>query len=605
MRVVSIGLSFVLAGLEGCATSEKHALSDASLPAYSKTKSEDHQENPGKQTAAHESVRLRPESDRNTEVSDSEASITPEAFYYMLSGEIAGQRNHLALSADSYMRAAKLTRSPQVAARAVQIAMYAKDYQKAMQAAEVWLDVEPGNLAARKLVAGLQLKQGDLSQAIDNYIYVLSSPEVDFEKSVMQIADSITANSSDPYPVIEALIARFPGTAELPFAYALISARQKDFEKAESNLDKALAVRPDWDTALLMKIKLVAQSGDTDRAMQMLEQATQRFPDNAEIHLLYAKLLAVQHDYSQAVEHFQRVVDLDPDNADAAFALAIMQSTLGEFDSAREGLLKLAKKPKHRQRAYLQLGQLSAENKLYDEALTWLEQVEGGPLAYDARLYASEIMLKQKNLQGALNQLRKLRNQYPQLSARIALREAEVLTESQRPDDAIDVLSQALEGNPADKQLLYMRALLADQVGNYQLAESDLKALLKLEPENVNALNALGYILCNRTERLQEAESYLEQAIALKPGDPAILDSMGWLRFRQNRLDKSLLLLKRAYQQTKDVEIGAHLAEVLWSANQPDEARLVLQEAWNKDSTHELLLDLKKRIPQIFIGIVD
>jgi tetratricopeptide (TPR) repeat protein len=353
-----------------------------------------------------------------------------------------------------------------------------------------------------------------------------------------------------------------------------------------------------------MKTKLVEQSGDTVKATNMLENATSRFRVNAEIHTLFAKLLAMQHDYPRAIKHFQRVVDLDPDNADAGFALAIMQSTLGDFDSARDGLLELAKNPKYRQRAYLQLGQLAAENKRPDEALAWLEQVDSGALAYDAQIYASEILLEQKDIEGALNRLSKLRNQYPQLSARIALREAEIYSKNKQLEEAITVLSSAVEVDSTNKQLFYMRSLLADQVGKYALAETDLKAVLALDPESVNALNALGYILCNRTDRLQEAEQYLVRAIQLKPDDPAIMDSMGWLRFRQHNYEAALKFLQAAYQLNNDVEIGAHLAEIFWALDRQDEARLVLQEIWNKDSGHDALLQMQQRLPQAFSGIV-
>jgi tetratricopeptide (TPR) repeat protein len=605
-QAISIGLLMVLAGLMGCATTQKPSQPDETLPAFS-----DSQQSLGDDASSDANMVSKAqvgaksgEVNKQENTATQEATITPEAFYYLLSGEIAGQRQRFNLSADSYIKAAQLTQSPQVAARAAQIAIYAKDYAAALDAATVWTNVEPDNITARKLIAGLQLKQGETDQAISNYVHVLSASGVDFEQSAIQIAGSVSANTTQPYPIIDALSNHFPGTAELPFAYAVVAARQKDFEIAESKLDQALAIRPDWDSALLMKTKLVAQSGDTAKASKMLADATRQFPDNAEIHTLYAKLLAMQHDYPKSIKHFKRVVDLDPGNADAGFSLAIIQSTLGDFDAAREGLLELAKNPSHRQRAYLQLGQLAAENKLPDEALAWLDQVDSGALAYDAQIYASEILLEQKDVEGALNRLSKLRNLYPQLSTRIALREAEIHSQNKQLEEAIEVLNGAIETDLGSKQLFYMRSLLADQVGRYELAESDLKAVLALEPDSVNALNALGYILCNRTERLQEAEQYLLRAIKIKPDDPAIMDSMGWLRFRQHNYEAALKYLQAAYQQNNDVEIGAHLAEIFWALDRREEARLVLQEVWGKDSDHDALMQMRQRLPQAFLGIV-
>ena len=603
MKIIFTGLLIALTGLTGCAISDKPELSNDLLPAYSNSEQPVDSNNKALEESDPAQQEQVDNGGKETAVNEPLETITPEAFYYLLSGEIAGQRNHFNLSADSYLKAAELTQSPQVAARAAQVAMYAKDYDKAIDAARVWIDVEPENITARKLIAGLQLKQGETEQAIDNYAHVLSAPGVDFEKSAVQIAHNVLANTSQPYPVIEALMKRFPGTAELPFAYALVAAKRKDFKSAESMLDQALAIRPDWDSALLLKIKLVAQSGDTVAAIEMLEEATTQFPDNAEIHMLYAKLLAMQQDYPKAAEHFQRVTDIDPGNSDAGFALAIMHSAVGDYDLARDELLELAKNPDNRQRAYLQLGQLAAENKLIDEALAWLDRVDSGVLGYDAQIFASEILLEQKQVDEALNRLSKLRNQYPQQSVAIALRQADIYSQNNQSENAIEVLDGVIETNPQEKQLLYMRSLLADQVGRFDLAESDLMAVLAMEPDNVNALNALGYILCNRTDRLDEAEQYLERAIQLKSDDPAIMDSIGWLRFRQGNLDAALKYLQAAYQQKNDVEIGAHLAEVYWMLDRQNDAKKVLQEVWLKDSTHDSLLQMQKRFPAAFVEI--
>ncbi|MCH9696663.1 MAG: tetratricopeptide repeat protein [Gammaproteobacteria bacterium] len=595
-------LLVMLVIVSGCASIDKPGLSDNTAKSYSETDKSAIVKSKQAATVAKTTEETKHKGAELDQTED-EPTISPEALYYLLSGEIAGQRNRIKLSADSYVKSAKLTNSPKIAARAARIAMYAKDYKTAMDAAKVWTDNDPDNVSARHLVADLQLKRGKTGQAIDNFALILSSPDINFEKTAVRIADSIVSSTEKPYPVIDALLQRFPGTAELPFAYALIAIKLKDFGTAETYLDQTLTLRPDWDAALLMKTKLVAQSGKTEEAMTMLNQATRRFPDNAEIHALYAKLLAMQHDYSNAVVHFQRVVELDPENADAGFALAIMQSTLGDFDSAKERLLELAKNPKHRQRAFLQLGQLSAENKLYDEALDWLDQVDSSALAYDAHIFASEILVEQNDYQGALDQLRKLLNKYPQLTPRIALRQADIYNKIDQPEQAVEVLSNAVTSSPTDKQLLYMRALLADQIGDYPMAESDLRALLKIEPDNVNALNALGYILCNRTDRLDEAERFLNQAISLKPNDPAIMDSIGWLRYKQNNVKEALQFLQSAYQKNKDVEIGTHLAEVLWAGGQFTEANQVLQELWNKNSSHEALLKMKQRLPEVFEGV--
>jgi Flp pilus assembly protein TadD len=108
--------------------------------------------------------------------------------------------------------------------------------------------------------------------------------------------------------------------------------------------------------------------------------------------------------------------------------------------------------------------------------------------------------------------------------------------------------------------------------------ERDLRKVIELEPDNAHALNALGYFLVDRGKRLDEAEKYLTQAIALLPEDPAIIDSLGWLNYRKGNYDEALVLLRKAFGKLLDPEIAAHLGEVLWVTGDEKSAT----EIWNK-----------------------
>jgi tetratricopeptide (TPR) repeat protein len=110
-------------------------------------------------------------------------------------------------------------------------------------------------------------------------------------------------------------------------------------------------------------------------------------------------------------------------------------------------------------------------------------------------------------------------------------------------------------------------------------AEQDLRRILTRSPENAEALNALGYTLADRTDRYQEALGYIQRALALRPDDPYILDSMGWVQYRLKKYEEALRHLRRAWDLQQDAEIGAHLGEVLWVSGDRDGAQQVWQRA--------------------------
>jgi tetratricopeptide (TPR) repeat protein len=158
----------------------------------------------------------------------------------------------------------------------------------------------------------------------------------------------------------------------------------------------------------------------------------------------------------------------------------------------------------------------------------------------------------------------------------------------------MEVYNAALE-NGYNSELLYSRAMLAEKMGQLQLLETDLRAILEQEPDNAQALNALGYTLADRTARYDEAYHLIRRALELSPEDFYILDSMGWVLYRLGRLDEAIDFLQRARAIRDDAEVAAHLAEVLWVKGEKDAARDVWESAVKTTPNHPLLLDIIER----------
>ena len=184
----------------------------------------------------------------------------------------------------------------------------------------------------------------------------------------------------------------------------------------------------------------------------------------------------------------------------------------------------------------------------------------------------------------------------PDQEFRLILMRAELLNGRKQYAQAFDLLTEALVKSPGQKELLYTRALVAEHLDRLDILEEDLTTILKTHPNDASVLNALGYTLADRTDRLEEAEKYLLRAIELQPDMPVIIDSYGWLLYRQGKLEKALEYLKKAFAKEKEPEIAGHVVEVLWSLNRKSEARKIFIDAINKDPNDEYLLRLKQEI---------
>ena len=174
--------------------------------------------------------------------------------------------------------------------------------------------------------------------------------------------------------------------------------------------------------------------------------------------------------------------------------------------------------------------------------------------------------------------------------------EAQVLREAGQYQEALSVQTQAVEQFPDSSDLLYEQAMLADKAGQPVLMEQLLRKLIAREPDYHHAYNALGYALADRGTRLKEARELIQKAVSLAPEDPFIQDSLGWVEFRLGNRAEAARLLEAAFEKRPDVEIAAHLGEVLWSMGQQERARQVWSQGLKSSSDNETLRSTLKRL---------
>ena len=137
--------------------------------------------------------------------------------------------------------------------------------------------------------------------------------------------------------------------------------------------------------------------------------------------------------------------------------------------------------------------------------------------------------------------------------------------------------------------------MLAEKIDRFDILESDLMSIIENDPNNAAALNALGYTLADRGERLEEAYNYIKRAYELSPGDFYILDSMGWILYRLGRLDEAVDFLQKALNLRNDPEVAAHLGEVHWVMGNKQAAKIVWETALKDTPTDDRLLKVIER----------
>jgi tetratricopeptide (TPR) repeat protein len=302
--------------------------------------------------------------------------------------------------------------------------------------------------------------------------------------------------------------------------------------------------------------------------------------------------------YDDAIRVCQNVLDEKPDDAESLFSIALIYAQQNQLDRAENYLEKLLSNPEWRDQASFYLGKLEMQKRRPEKALAWFDKVVDSRMAFDADMAGLSIVMNLKRQDEVEQRVLRMENKYPEQRLRILTTKAEFLNQQGDYQQAFDVLSAVLKEGPDNRDVLYARALVAEKMDRIDLLEEDLLSILRKNPDDVGALNAMGYTLTDKTERYDEAEKYLKRAIELQPNEAVVIDSYGWLLFKKGQAEQALNYLQQAYEKQAENEIAAHLIEVLWSVGGRKEAKELFDSIYKKSPEDEYLLKLKKRVLQ-------
>ena len=521
--------------------------------------------------------------------------LTPRLLYQFLLAEIAGSRGQVDLSAEAYMDLARGTRDPRVARRATEIAVVARRYDAALSAARLWAELDPQASQPRQMIGGLLAATERTDELAGHLAGQLAAAGGNVGDMLVQI-NRMLARYTDKQAaqrLVNKVTEPYLGLAEAHFARAQAAHVASDDALARTELDRALALRPEWEQAALVRAQL---TGDSAEAAKFLGQFVAANPKASEARLGYARGLVAEKRYAEARREFQHLLSDKGSSGDMVYAVAVLSLQLNDFDEAEKQLKRLVE-TNHAEinNARVYLGQIAEERKRWDEALQWYGQVTAGNQYMAARMRMAQVLVRQAKLPEARRVLQESAAANLAERSQLLIAEAQLLRDAGQPRDSYTVLADGLAQHPDQPELLYETAMMAERTGSLPVAERHLRRLIEIKPDYAHAYNALGYSLAERNERLDEAQQLIDKALQLAPEDPFILDSKGWVLFRRGDASGALEALKKAFALRADPEIAAHMGEVLWALGRQDEARKTWSEAEKAHPGNEVLLGTIKK----------
>jgi tetratricopeptide (TPR) repeat protein len=532
-----------------------------------------------------------------------EAIAAPEVFY-TVTAEMALARSEPRVAALQYTAAATGGTDLALLARASEVTAQTLQPSLGAVVAARWIRLDPGSLDAQRSAARAALALQKIASAADHYRIVLeTSPRgADAEFADLEAELGLSDNVFGARQLADRLAPFFPGSAAALRLQGFTAMRADDPAAAARSLTAALALLPAGDGSAevrreiqqgLWRARILA--GDTQEPLAEAQAFTEQDATPANV-LDYALLLLAAQQNEAAAAELESLTG-QPESAPVALRLlGLIEFQEGKLDAAAKAFTELLTTGKFTDDSFYYLGLIAERRGDPEKALRLYAQVQGGDNALAALLRAGNLLQSNGAAPAAQELLDHLIEDEPQRAPEVVTARARIYADSGDVQHAVDVLDRGLAQYPDSVDIKYAIASAYEDQGRVGAALHELEAVLESRPDDPAALNAYGYTLADHHRKLARARALIERAYAAAPKNAAILDSLGWVLYRQGHPDQALPYLRAAYADDRGADIAAHYGEVLWQSGRREDAERLWTEAAAADSDDKLLNATRLRL---------
>ena len=553
-----------------------------------------------------------------------EETYQAQPLYEALAAEIYNQLGQDKNALDHYIHLISFSDDPAITKRATELATKTGQLKKALDTSKRWVELSPDNLEANQYLALLLLRNGQFKTSAKQLHSIYSLLEKSSEGTETQKNDTkklkakeiVTSDSlrfigsllavethhEKSYKVFRLYLKQF-GNDKYHSQQKLISADLAMKAKKYSEVVSTLAFLDELDIqnlvdASAMKAKALQRLNKNAQAIQILSSIKDHKETSDSSRLELVRLLVLDKQKKKALPILEKLIVKHQKNNDLLKSLIALQIDQSQLKQADKNIKKLGSTKKYQHDANYFAGEVLEKRGSLEKALKSFKKVSGGSFLKNAHK-------KTINLIGQVNGSKVLIKFFVQKqeSAEKAKDKAYWLKlhadhvfAAKKYNIALDLYTEAIQLAPENTLYHYHRGLLNERMGNLDVAESDFSFVINKRKNNADALNALGYMLSVRTKRLSEAKKYIEKAYAIKPNDPAILDSLGFVLFKTGDLSAAEFHLRKAYRLMKNPEVAGHLISVLEESDQIHEAQLIYDEMNKKYPDSKILNNVKQKL---------
>lgn len=521
-----------------------------------------------------------------------------EAADRIIAAEEALNQQRYQDAAREYRIAASLSDNPEVAKTATRIAYSYEFNEDAIQSARRWAELDPDNDEAVLYVAQLYLRSGEIRNSRRNFQKLLEKGDEPVDEQLMRLVPVLAReDSQNAYEVMRQLARPYRNSPFAHYAVAVLALDAGELDVAAERAQQAIEIDKDWVKPHLVYARSLLLRGEDEAAIDYASRLVGDDPDpDPEARLELAIMLVSAGRDDDALSQVNQILLEQPYRTDALRLMAIINFRLDRLDAAKADFEDLLESGNYRMDALHYLGRIADRNGETDEAVRFYSQVISGSNAVLSQSRAAGILAANGEAEKALEYLNRFAEINPNFAVDMVRVKAQVLASIDRYDEALEQYDMAIAYRPDTEALVLGRAELLLRMERLDDAIAQYRAATKRWPKSAMSLNALGYTLADRTDRYDEAARLIRKALDLDPDSAAIIDSWGWVLYRQGRSEEALGYLEDAYERLHDPEVAAHIVEVLWHLERRDDALVALEEAELLFPDSDLLKEMRQKI---------
>jgi tetratricopeptide (TPR) repeat protein len=471
---------------------------------------------------------------------------------------------------ERYLKAALATNDAKISERAAEVASECQQIGASARAARRWQKLDPDNAAAAAAVALAAVR---LYQPAEASAAILRTHALGGDESLIKLMGQVSDAGGTAIalrtlrPMLES-----PGVSEkLLSAGTDLALETFDFATAHKLADRMLADEPASGTARAQLARVLTAEGDAVAAIAVAQEAAALEPDTE--RFAYADTLLRLDRLDEARQELESMRSDASVRDEADLRLGKLAYQMGDMTEAGRRFGSLISSQSAAPEAFFYLSSIAEREGRTDLALEGYSKLAEAGAGLVVRGRAARLLLQRDQRAAAFRMLDEHAAKERSETLDVEFAKAALLDDVGRSTEAIALLQLALERFPDHPGVRYQIALIQEKAGMDRDSVRNLESLLKDRPEDASLLNALGYSLADRNQKLPRAEALIRKALEVSPDNPAFLDSLGWVRFRRGDIPGAMPHLERAYRIFPDAEIASHWGELLWVSGKQAEAR--------------------------------